>query len=304
LKTFDAQADWPALPYAEWEATRDTVHMWTQIVGKTRLTLTPLENHWWNVPLYVTPRGLTTSAIPYGPGAFSVDFDFIAHKLWIRNSGGKELSIGLYPRSVGDFYIEYMATLRSLGIEVHIHRVPCEFDDVTPFDQDEHHASYDLEYVDRFRRILIQCERVFKEFRAEFIGKCSPVHFFWGSFDLAVTRFSGRPAPQQKEGVDRITREAYSHEVNSCGFWPGNRNFKEAAFYAYSAPSPPGLNAEAVRPAAGHWDSQLGEFILKYADVRTDPSPDRSILDFCQSTYEAGAKLAQWDRAHLERSAA
>jgi hypothetical protein len=272
-------------------------------VGKTRLALTPLENHWWNVPLYVTPRGLTTSAIPYGPGAFAVDFDFIAHELWIRTSADREVSMRLYPRSVADFYTQYMAALRSLGIEVHIHRVPCEFDDLTPFDQDQHHASYDAEYVDRFRRILIQCERVFKEFRSPFLGKCSPVHFFWGSFDLAVTRFSGRTAPQ-KEGVDRVTREAYSHEVTSCGFWPGDRRFKEAAFYAYSAPSPPGLEAEPVRPDAAYWDRQLGEFILKYDDVRTAAAPDQSILDFCESAYEAGAKLAQWDRAHLERATA
>jgi len=277
--------------------------MWTQIVGKTRLALTPLENHWWNVPLYVTPRGLTTSAIPYGSGAFSVDFDFIGHKLWIRTSTDKEVSLGLYPRSVADFYAEYMAALRSLGIEVHIYRVPCEFDDLTPFDQDRHHASYDAEYVDRFRRILIQCERVFKEFRSGFVGKCSPVHFFWGSFDLAVTRFSGRAAPQ-KEGVDRITREAYSHEVTSCGFWPGGIRFKEAAFYAYSAPSPAGLDAEPVRPAAAYWDRQLGEFILKYSDVRIAPSPDQAILDFCESAYEAGAKLAQWNRRDLERATA
>jgi len=277
--------------------------MWTQIVGKTRLALTPLENHWWNVPLYVTPRGLTTSAIPYGPDAFEIDFDFIAHKLWIRTSEDKTVSIGLYPRSVADFYTEYMTALRSLGIEVHIYRVPVEFDDLTPFDQDRHHASYDTEYVDRFRRILIQCERVFKEFRSGFLGKCSPVHFFWGSFDLAVTRFSGRAAPQ-KEGVDRVTREAYSHEVTSCGFWPGDRRFKEASFYAYSAPSPPGLDAEPVRPAAAYWDRQLGEFILKYGDARVSISPDRAILDFCESSYEAGAKLAKWDRADLERASA
>ena len=295
-------ADWPALPFVEWEATCDTLHMWTQIVGKTRLALTPLENHWWNVPLYVTPRGLTTSAIPYGPGAFAIDFDFIAHQLWIRTSSGKERSLRLHPRSVADFYAEYMAALRSLAIEVHIYGVPCEFDDLTPFDQDRHHASYDTEYVDRFRRILIQCERVFKEFRAGFLGKCSPVHFFWGSFDLAVTRFSGRPAVQ-KEGVDHVTREAYSHEVTSCGFWPGDRRFKEAAFYAYSAPSPPGLEAQPVRPASAYWDRELGEFLLKYSNVRTAPSPDRAILDFCESAYEAGARLAQWDRVHLERAA-
>jgi uncharacterized protein DUF5996 len=303
LNPSESKSDWPALPFAEWESTCDTLHMWTQIVGKTRLALTPLENHWWNVPLYVTPRGLTTSAIPYGSGAFSVDFDFIAHKLLIRTSADKEVLLGLYPRSVADFYAEYMAALRSLGIEVHIYRVPCEFDDLTPFDQDQHHVSYDAEYVDRFRRILIQCERVFKEFRCGFVGKNSPVHFFWGSFDLAVTRFSGRAAPQ-KDGVDRVTREAYSYEVTSCGFWPGDRRIKEAAFYAYSAPSPPGLDAEPVRPSAAYWDRQLGEFILKYSDARTASAPDEAILDFCQSTYEAGAKLAQWDRAHLERATA
>jgi len=276
--------------------------MWTQIVGKTRLALTPLENHWWNVPLYVTPRGLTTSVIPCASDALEIDFDLVSHQLWLRTSSGKEHSMRLYPRSVADFYAEYMASLRSLSIEVSIYRVPVEFDDLTPFDQDQHHASYDAEYVDRFRRILIQCERVFKEFRCEFLGKCSPVHFFWGSFDLAVTRFSGRAAPQ-KEGVDPVTREAYSHEVSSCGFWPGDRRFKEAAFYAYSAPSPPGLDAEPVRPAAAYWDRQLGEFILKYGDARVSISPDRAILDFCQSAYEAGAKLAQWDRANLERPA-
>jgi hypothetical protein len=296
-----SQSDWPPLPFAEWEKTCDTLHMWTQIVGKTRLALTPLENHWWNVPLYVTPLGLTTSAIPCGDGAFEIDFDFIAHKLWLKTSSGQERSMGLFPRSVADFYAEYMASLASLGIEVEIHRTPVEFDDPTPFDEDQHHASYDTEYVERFRRILIHCDRVFHQFRSRFLGKCSPVHFFWGSFDLAVTRFSGRPAPQ-KEGVDRVTREAYSHEVTSCGWWPGDRRFKDPAFYAYSAPSPPGLDTEPVRPAAAHWDSQIGEFILKYGEARALPSPDQAILDFCQSAYEAGAKLAQWDRAALERA--
>ena len=295
-------SDWPALPFAEWEKTCDTLHMWTQIVGKTRLELTPLENHWWNVPLYVTPRGLTTSAIPYGSGAIEIDFDLIAHQLLLKNSSGDERSIRLYPRSVADFYAEYMASLRSLGIDVKIYRVPVEFDDLTPFDEDQHHASYDTEYVERFRRILIQCERIFKQFRSGFLGKCSPVHFFWGSFDLAVTRFSGRPAPQ-KEGVDPVTREAYSHEVTSCGWWPGNRMFPLPAFYAYSAPVPPGLDAEPVRPAAAYWDRQLGEFILKYDDARTAAAPEQAILDFCQSAYEAGANLAKWDRADLERAA-
>jgi hypothetical protein len=212
----------------------------------------------------------------------------------------------LYPRSVADFYQEYMAALRSLGIDVRIYKVPVEFDDVTPFDQDQHHASYDAEYVERFRRILIHADRIFKQFRSRFLGKSSPVHFFWGSFDLAVTRFSGRRAPP-REGADPVTREAYSHEVTSCGFWPGDRRFPHPAFYAYSAPVPPGLEKEPVRPSGvACWDTKLGEFILKYDDARgialkDDTSPDQAILDFCQSAYEAGAGLAQWDRHSLER---
>jgi hypothetical protein len=293
--------EWPPLPYAEWENTRDTLHMWTQIVGKTRLALAPLENHWWNVPLYVTPRGLSTSAIPCGADTFEIEFDLVAHHLVMRKSSGTQHFIRLYPRSVADFYAEYMAALRSLGIEVRIYRKPAEFDDVTPFDEDRHHASYDTIYVERFRRILVNCDRVFKQFRSRFLGKSSPVHFFWGSFDLAVTRFSGRRAAQ-KEGVDPITREAYSHEVASCGFWPGDRRFKNTSYYAYSAPSPPGLDGEAVRPQAAYWDRQLGEFILKYEDARVTAAPDQSVLEFCQSAYEAGAKLAQWDRASLERA--
>jgi len=293
--------EWPPLPYAEWENTRDTLHMWTQIVGKTRMALAPLENHWWNVPLYVTPRGLSTSAIPCGPDTFEIEFDFVAHHLMFRKSSGTQHCMRLYPRSVADFYAEYMAAVRALGIEVRIYRKPVEFDDLTPFDQDQHHASYDTIYVERFRRILIRSDRVFKQFRSRFIGKSSPVHFFWGSFDLAVTRFSGRSAPQ-KEGVDPVTREAYSHEVASCGFWPGDRRFKNASFYAYSAPSPPGLDAEAVRPPAAYWDQQLGEFIFKYEDARASAAPDQAILEFCESAYQAGAKLAQWDRASLERA--
>ena len=293
-------SEWPPLSYAEWEGTLDTLHMWTQIVGKTRMALTPLENHWWNTTLYVTPRGLSTSIIPSGNDAFEVEFDFIAHRLKLSTSSGKEHFIRLFPRSVADFYSEYMAALGSLGIEVTICKKPSEFDDPTPYDQDRHHASYDKEYVERFRRILIHCDRVFKQFRARFLGKCSPVHFFWGSFDLAVTRFSGRRAPP-REGADAVTREAYSHEVISCGFWPGARSFKNAAFYAYAAPSPPGLDGEPVSPKAAYWDRQLGEFILKYDDARATPSLEESILEFCQSTYEAGAKLAQWDRENLER---
>jgi len=293
--------DWPALTFSDWEGTCDTLHMWTQIVGKTRLALTPLENHWWNVTLYVTPRGLSTSAIPFRHESFDVEFDFIAHKLAIRTSEGKERNIALIPRSVADFYSEYMADLRSLGIEVSIHRMPDEFDDTTPFDEDTHHASYDVKHVESFRRILMNSDRIFKVFRSRFIGKCSPVHFFWGSFDLAVSRFSGRRAPQ-REGADAMTREGYSHEVSSCGFWPGDRRFKNAAFYSYTAPSPAGLDKRSIEPQAAHFDNQLGEFIFKYDDMRTGESPDQALLEFCQSTYEAGATLAHWDRDALERT--
>jgi hypothetical protein len=286
---------WPALPFPGWETTCDTLHMWTQIVGKTRLALTGLENHWWNVALYVTPRGLTTSPIPFGVRTFEVDCDLIAHQLLIRTSEGAERHISLFPRSVADFYAEYMSCLRALGIAVTIHRTPVEFDDVTPFDQDLRHASYDTKYVENFRRVLTGVDRVFKEFRARFLGKCSPVHFFWGSFDLAVTRFSGRLCPLPPD-VDRVTREAYSHEVISCGFWPGDRKFPYPAFYSYTKPAPLG-----IEKATTFWNNQLGEFILKYDDVRTAESPDRAILDFCQSTYEAGANLAGWDRGAFER---
>jgi hypothetical protein len=292
--------NWPPLPFAEWESTCDTLHLWTQIVGKTRMALTPLENHWWNVPLYVTPRGLSTSAIPYGPETFEVEFDLVDHRLVFRTSAGNEHCMRLFPRSVADFYAEYMASLKSLGIEVKIYRKPVEFDDTTPFDQDQHHRSYDTGYVESFRRVLINCDCIFKKFRSGFLGKSSPVHFFWGSFDLAVTRFSGRRAPE-REGVDRVTREAYSHEVASCGFWPGDRRFKNAAFYAYSAPSLPGLDHEPVRPRAAYWDGQFGEFVFKYDDARSAESPEQAVLDFCQSAYEAGAKLGKWDRENLER---
>jgi hypothetical protein len=273
--------------------------MWTQIVGKTRLVLSPPQNHWWHVPLYVTPRGLSTSSIPFGNLTFDVEFDFLAHQLVIRTSTGGGRSILLFPRSVADFYAEYFAALRSFGIEVKIDRKPAEFDDTTPFDEDRHHASYDREYVDRFRQILINSDRVLKEFRSRYLGKCSPVHFFWGSFDLAVTRFSGRLAPQP-EKTDPIMAEAYSHEVISCGFWPGDRRFKHPAFYTYAIPAPTGFDKEPVRPGAASWDSQLGEFILKYEAIREVEAPDQAILDFCQSTYEAGAKLANWDRSALE----
>jgi hypothetical protein len=274
--------------------------MWTQIVGKTRLALSPPQNHWWHVPLYVTPRGLSTSPIPFGNLTFEVEFDFVAHEAAIRTSAGHGRGIPLFPRSVADFYAEYMACLRALGIEVTIDRKPEEFDDTTPFDEDRHHASYDPEYVERFRRILIQADRALKEYRARFLGKSSPVHFFWGSFDLAVTRFNGNLCPPPHEKQDHVTAEAYSHEVISCGFWPGDRKFKHPAFYAYAVPKPPGLETEPVRPDAASWDKQLGEFILKYEAIRETQAPEQAILDFCQSTYEAAANLARWDRQTLE----
>jgi len=274
--------------------------MWTQIVGKTRLALTPLENHWWNVAFHVTPRGLSSRAIPFGARAFEAAFDLVEHRLLIRTSEGRDLAMPLFPRPVADFYAEYMSGLRSLGIDVTIHTAPVEFDDTTPFERDTHHASYDRAHVEAFHRILVNSDCVLQRFRARFIGKCSPVHFFWGSFDLAVTRFSGRRAPVAPD-ADAITREAYSHEVSSCGFWPGNRQFPQAAFYAYAAPPPEGFRDQPVRPAAAYWDTQLSEFILKYDDVRNAASPEEAILDFCQSTYEGAATLANWDRASLER---
>jgi hypothetical protein len=262
----------------------------------------PLVNHWWNVTLYVTPVGLSTSSIPYHDRTFEVEFDFASHRLRVRTSDGDERILKLYARSVADFYAEYMGALRELGIEVQINRTPAEFDDTTPHDEDRHHAAYDEQYVERFRKILVQSDRILKKFRGRFLGKCSPVHFFWGAFDLAVTRFSGRRAPEQP-AADHMTREGYSHEVISCGFWPGDRRFKEPAFYAYTAPTPAGFSNEPVRPKAAYWETQLGEFILKHEDVRASQSPEGSILDFCQSTYEAGAKLANWDRSLLERQA-
>lgn len=291
---------WPPLPLSQWRDTCDTLHMWTQVVGKTRLELTPLMNHWWNVPFYVTPRGLTTSPVPYGYRTFEAEFDFIDHHLLLLTSEGEERKIALYPRTVADFFAEYMSCLTSLAIEVKINTMPAEFPDPIRFEEDRKHAAYDKQYVERFRIILIQTDRLLREFRARFIGKSSPVHFFWGSFDMAVTRFSGKPAPQNP-GADPITREAYSHEVISCGWWPGDDRFPQPAFYAYAAPAPAGLEKQVPRPAAAYWDAGLGEFLLKYEDVRTSESPDQDVLDFCQSTYEAGANVAGWDRAALER---
>jgi hypothetical protein len=292
---------WPALPLKAWQDTRDTLHMWTQIVGKVRLALTPLINHWWNVPLYISDRGLTTSAIPYQRGVFEVEFDFLDHNLVIRTSGGSSKIIPLVPRSVADFYKEVMAALKSLGIEVKIWTMPCEVPNPIAFEKDVQHAAYDREYVTRFWRILVLVNTIFEEFRCGFIGKNSPVHFFWGSFDLAVTRFSGRRAPP-REGADSITREAYSHEVISAGFWPGGGDIKGAAFYAYAAPEPAGYAQAPVRPGKAFYHPQMKEFFLMYDDVRLDSSPRRALLEFLQSTYQAGANLAKWDRAELERS--
>jgi Family of unknown function (DUF5996) len=292
---------WPTLPLDSWKDTCATLHMWTQIIGKVRLRLTPLVNHWWNVPLYVNSRGLTTSRIPYGPKSFEVLLDFIRHQLVLEMSDGTVKTLALAPRTVAEFYSEFMETLRSAGIEIKIWRMPVEIPNPIPFDQDKIHRSYDPKSVEKFWRILSSVDSVFYQFRSRFIGKSSPVHFFWGSFDLAVTRFSGRRAPE-RPGADRVTREAYSHEVSSVGFWPGGGEIKDAAFYSYMAPIPQGFKDASVRPGAARFDPTLGEFLLMYEDVRTSDSPTSALLDFCQSTYEAGATLGNWDRASLEKS--
>src|SRR6185503_11988576 len=270
---------WPALRLADWQDTYATLHMWTQIVGKIRLELTARVNHWWNVPLYVSPHGLTTSLIPYGNRHFDMEFDFFANQLIIRTSDPRSASVELAPRSVADFYKQVMAELGSLGIEVKIWKMPVEVADGIPFDRDTVHHAYDAEAVRRLWRILLSADAVFNVFRSRFLGKSSPVHFFWGSFDLAVTRFSGRPAPP-RPGADAITREAYSHEVISAGFWPGNGGFGTPAFYCYAAPEPVGLQKEKILPAPAFYNSELKEFILKYDDVRAANSPDETILEF------------------------
>jgi hypothetical protein len=291
---------WPSLPLEEWEDTRATLHMWTQVVGKIRLAQTPLVNHWWNVPLYVTARGLTTSAMPYEDRSFQIDFDFISHRLLIECSDGSTSSLALAPVAVADFYEQVMRALRDLGIKVNIWTMPVEIENPIRFEEDRQHASYDAEYANCFWRILVQAEKIFTDFRARFIGKVSPVHFFWGSFDLAVTRFSGRPAPE-RPGADPITREAYSHEAISHGFWPGGGPVKGPAFYSYTAPEPAGLKEAAIRPASAFYSHDLSEFLLMYDDVRKAPSPEGALMEFLQSTYEAGADLAKWDRRALER---
>jgi hypothetical protein len=291
---------WPELRWEDWSATADTLHMWTQIVGKVRLALSPMQAHWWNVPLYVSARGLSTSAMPYGADFLEIEFDFVNHQLLFRTSTGLSAYQPLRAQSVADFYTEFQKTLSNLGVHVDIYATPVELAHPIPFAEDTEHASYDPDAAHRFWRILIQTDQVFQKFSSRFIGKISPVHFFWGSFDLAVTRFSGRTAPP-REGADPITREAYSHEVISAGFWPGNGGYGKAAIYCYAAPSPANLDAAIIQPSAALWDLGLGEFILPYEDLRASASPDEALLAFLQSTYDAAADLAHWDRKALER---
>jgi hypothetical protein len=294
---------WPALPLAEWKDTYATLHMWTQVVGKIRLALGPNINHYWGTTLYVTSHGLTTSPMPYPQGVFEINFDFIAHALEINTSLGETRTFRLKPRTVAEFYFELMHALNSLGIEVKVWSMPVEVPRPVRFTLDETHSSYDAEYAHRFWQILASVDTVLKEFRSRFIGKVSPVHFFWGSFDLAVTRFSGRRAPE-RPGADAITKEAYSHEAISHGFWPGDGEIvKDAAFYAYAAPEPAGFKDRKVLPAKAFYSGEKNEFFLMYDDVRLSDSPEQTLLDFCQSTYEAGASAGDWDRANLERPA-
>ncbi len=296
---------WPALPLEAWSETCATLHRWTQVVGKVRLTQSPWVNHCWHVTLYVTARGLTTSAIWQGNRTFQIDFDFVNHRLTVQSSDGSSGGLVLEPQSVAAFYARLMEEMGKLELHVKISPKPNEVADSIRLDQDETHRAYDREYANRFWRVLVQADRVFKEFRARFIGKCSPVHFFWGAPDLAVTRFSGRRAPQHPGGVpnlpDWVTRDAYSHEVSSCGFWPGGGPIPYAAFYSYTYPEPTGFSAAAVKPGAAFYSADLREFILPYDAVRQLQSPDGTLLDFLQTTYEAAANSARWDRAALER---
>jgi hypothetical protein len=299
-----SQAPWPELPTAAWRDTCATLQLWTQIAGKIRLTQSPWLNHSWHVALYVTPRGLTTSPIPDGTRTFQVDFDFIDHVLRISASDGAQRQFALAGHSVASFYAAILAALKELGIAVAIDEMPNELPEPIRFSQDTVHASYDPDAVGRFHRILVNCDRVFKQFRTGFLGKASPVHFFWGSFDLAVTRFSGRPAPRHPGGVpnlpDAVAHEAYSHEVSSAGFWPGGGVIDYPAFYSYAYPAPSGFRETRVKPDAAFFSEALGEFILPYDAVRTASDPDKALLDFLQSTYEAAANSAKWDRDALE----
>jgi hypothetical protein len=291
--------EWPLLRLSEWNDTRETLHMWTQIVGKVRLALSPMVNHWWEVPFYVSARGLNTSAIPCDGGIFEVEFDFVGHKLRIQKSDGNTRTIALEPRSVANFYAEVMSVLKSMDIAVKIWPMPVEIPNPVRFDQDNLHSSYDPEYTHRFWRVLISSAKIFQEFRGRFMGKSSPVHFFWGSFDLAVTRFSGRRAPE-RPNADRVTREAYSHEVISAGFWPGSGDM-DAAFYSYAAPEPGGFKEGPVRPHVAFYSPQMSEYLLMYEEVRKASSPREYLTEFLQSTYDKAATLGNWDRTALER---
>jgi hypothetical protein len=293
---------WPSLGVQEWVDTRDTLHMWTQVVGKVRLAMAPMVNHWWQVPLYVSARGLTTSVMPHGARSFDIEFDFCDHQLHIRSSSGDARRIRLEPKSVAEFYRETMAALRSLDLEVSIWTMPREIEHAIPFEDDTEHASYDPEHAHRFWRQLLAAHRVMSEFRSRFVGKVSPVHFFWGAMDLAVTRFSGRTAPRHPGGApncaDWVMVEGYSHELSSCGFWPGGTG--EGTFYSYAYPEPDGYAEYPVRPAAASYSAEVGEFLLPYEDVRTAADPDRVLLEFLQTTYEAAAERGDWDRRGLE----
>jgi hypothetical protein len=292
---------WPELRWEQWSATADTLHMWTQIVGKTRLALSPLQAHWWNVPLYVSARGLSTAAMPYGAEFLEIEFDFVSHELRFRTSEGSTAALALQPQSVADFYAEYKKTLEGLGLPVAIWGTPVELAAPIPFAEDTEHHSYDPDAAQRFWRVLMRVDQVFQKFSSEFVGKVSPVHFFWGSFDLAVTRFSGRPAPP-REGADDVQREAYSQEVISAGFWPGNGGYGKAAFYCYAAPVPKGMDALVIAPKEAKFDTGLGEFILLYEDVQKSDAPEEMLMTFLQSSYAKAADLAGWDRGVLERS--
>jgi hypothetical protein len=298
--TSSDRAPLPSLPFDSWKDTLATLHMWTQVVGKVRLKLCPLVNHFWNVTFYLTARGMTTSAMPYERGTVEVRFDFIDHKLSIETSEGRMVAFPLKPQTVAEFYKEFMAALADLGVRLKIWTMPCEIPDPIPFEKDHIHAAYDADAVNKFWRITVWVDQILKEFRAGFLGKASPVHFFWGSFDLAVTRFSGRTAPE-RPGADPITREAYSHEASSAGFWPGGGDIKGPAFYSYAAPEPPGFAERKIRPAAAFYHPQLKEFLLMYDEVRTAASPETALMEFLQSTYDAAADTGNWDRKALER---
>lgn len=298
---------WPRLYLDDWSATQTTVHRWTQIVGKTRLALSPMQNHWWHVTLYVTARGLTTSPIPTGGAAFEEEFDFIDHALLIRTSEGETGVVPLVARTVADFYSDHMSVLRSLGIDVRIWPVPSEMSDTMRFTDDRVHASYDGDAVQRCWQVLVHADRALKEFRGKFLGKSSPSHFWWGGFDISCTRFSGRRAPPHPGGIpnlpDRVTREAYSHECISAGWWPGTVGspVAEPAFYAYSYPEPAGCDVAPIKPATAYYHPLMHEWILPYESVRTSATPERDLKEFLESTYEAAADLGKWDRTALER---